>query len=60
VASNADGMTALLRRVPMEQPTESELLAADLVTDQHDPVYESALRAAAVFLAAARQVDLTG
>jgi glucose-6-phosphate dehydrogenase assembly protein OpcA len=60
VASNADGMTALLRRVPMEQPTESELLAADLVTDQHDPVYESALRAAAVFLAAARQVDLAG
>ena len=60
VASNADGMTALLRRVPMEQPTESELLAADLVTDQHDPVYEAALRAAAVFLAAARQVDLAG
>jgi glucose-6-phosphate dehydrogenase assembly protein OpcA len=60
VASNADGMTALLRRVPMEQPTESELLAADLVTDQHDPVYEAALRAAAVFLAAARQVELTG
>jgi glucose-6-phosphate dehydrogenase assembly protein OpcA len=60
VASNADGMTALLRRVPMEQPTESELLAVDLVTDQHDPVYEAALRAAAVFLAAARQVDLAG
>ena len=60
VASNADGMTALLRRVPMDQPTESELLAADLVTDQHDPVYEAALRAAAVFLAAARQVDLAG
>jgi glucose-6-phosphate dehydrogenase assembly protein OpcA len=60
VASNADGMTALLRRVPMEQPTESELLAADLVTDQHDPVYEASLRAAAVFLAAARQVDLAG
>jgi glucose-6-phosphate dehydrogenase assembly protein OpcA len=60
VASNADGMTALLRRVPMEQPTESELLAMDLVTDQHDPVYEAALRAAAVFLAAARQVDLAG
>jgi glucose-6-phosphate dehydrogenase assembly protein OpcA len=60
VASNADGMTALLRRMPMEQPTESELLAADLVTDQHDAVYESALRAAAVFLAAARQVDLAG
>ena len=60
VASNADGMTALLRRMPMELPTESELLAADLVRDQHDPVYESSVRAAAVFLASARQVDLAG
>ena len=60
VASNVDGMTALLRRMPMEQPTESELLAADLVMDQHDPVYEAAVRAAAVFLASARQVDLAG
>jgi glucose-6-phosphate dehydrogenase assembly protein OpcA len=60
VASNADGMTALLRRMPMELPTESELLAADLVMDRHDPVYESAVRAAAVFLASARQVDLAG
>jgi glucose-6-phosphate dehydrogenase assembly protein OpcA len=60
VASNADGMTALLRRMPMEQATESELLAADLVMDQHDPVYEAAVRAAAVFLASARQVDLAG
>ncbi len=60
VASNADGMTALLRRMPMELPTESELLAADLVMDQHDAVYESAVRAAAIFLASARQVDLTG
>lgn len=60
VASNADGMTALLRRVPMEQPTESELLTADLGSDQHDPIYEAALRAAAVFLASARQVDLAG
>ena len=60
VASNADGMTALLRRMPMELPTESELLAADLVMDQHDAVYESAVRAAAVFLASARQVDLAG
>jgi glucose-6-phosphate dehydrogenase assembly protein OpcA len=60
VASNADGMTALLRRMPMEQSTESELLSADLVMDQHDPVYEAAVRAAAVFLASARQVDLAG
>jgi glucose-6-phosphate dehydrogenase assembly protein OpcA len=60
VASNADGMTALLRRMPMELPSESELLASDLVMDQHDPVYEAAVRAAAVFLASARQVDLAG
>jgi glucose-6-phosphate dehydrogenase assembly protein OpcA len=60
VASNADGMTALLRRMPMEQPTESELLAADLVTHAHDPVYEAALRAAAVFLASSRQVEQAG
>ncbi len=60
VASNADGMTALLRRMPMEQATESELLSADLVSHAHDPIYEAALRAAAVFLASARQVDLAG
>jgi hypothetical protein len=60
VASNCDGMTALLRRVPMEQPTESELLAADLVSDRHDPVYEASLRAAAVLVSSARQVDAAG
>ena len=60
VCSNADGMTAMLRTVPMELPTESELLADDLVSDRHDPVYEAALRAAAVFLASARELELTG
>ena len=60
VASNCDGMTALLRRMPMEQPTESELLAADIVTDEHDRVYEASLRAAAVFLASAREMDAAG
>jgi glucose-6-phosphate dehydrogenase assembly protein OpcA len=54
VASNADGMTAQLRRVRMELPTESELLASSLGTDGNDEVYESALRGAAVFLSAAR------
>jgi glucose-6-phosphate dehydrogenase assembly protein OpcA len=54
VATNADGMTALLRRVKMEPETEPELLSKLLVMDQRDPVYESALRAAAVFLASAR------
>jgi hypothetical protein len=53
VASNVDGMTAQLRRVRMELPTESELLASSLVTDRHDAVYEAALRAAAVLLSAA-------
>jgi glucose-6-phosphate dehydrogenase assembly protein OpcA len=51
IATNADGMTALLRRLPMEEPRESDLLSQDLVADEHNPVYESALRAAAVFLA---------
>ena len=60
VASNCDGMTALLRRMPMDQPTEPELLAADLVSLRHDPTYEGALRAAAIFLASARQVEAAG
>ncbi len=54
VASNADGMTALLRRVRMEPPTEPELLSGTLVGESKDPVYEAAVRAAAIFLAAAR------
>jgi glucose-6-phosphate dehydrogenase assembly protein OpcA len=54
VATNADGMTALLRQVVMEPITEAEVLSADLVVDRNEPVYESALRAAAVFLDAAR------
>lgn len=60
VASNCDGMTALLRSMPMERPTESELLAADLTSLRHDPVYEDALRAATVFLSSARQVRAAG
>jgi hypothetical protein len=55
MASNADGMTALLRRVRMDPPGESELLAGSLMTDNREPVYEAAVRAAAVFLAAARE-----
>lgn len=60
VASNADGMTAQLRRVRMELPAESELLAVSLMTDRHDGVYEGALRAAAIFLAAARPAEEAG
>lgn len=60
LASNADGMTAQLRRVRMELPTESELLASTMVAGQHDPVYEGAVRAAGVFLAAARAGEDAG
>jgi glucose-6-phosphate dehydrogenase assembly protein OpcA len=60
VASNADGMTAQLRRARMEQPPESELLATSLVADRHDEAYEAAIRAAAVFLAAARPAEEAG
>lgn len=60
VASNADGMTAQLRRVRMEPPLESELLAASLVADRHDAVYEAAIRAAAIFLSAARPAEEAG
>ena len=57
VATNADGMTALLRTVTMEPPTEAEVLSAELVADRKDPVFEAALRAAAVFLDAARSSE---
>lgn len=55
VATNADGMTALLRRVPMHSPREPELLSSQLTLDAADPVYEDALRAAAILLASARE-----
>jgi hypothetical protein len=48
-------MTALLRRVSMDPPDEPELLAGSLMTDSREPVYEASVRAAAVFLAAARE-----
>lgn len=55
VATNADGMTALLRRVAMESPREHEVLSAQLAMDVVDPVYEDALRAAAILLASSRE-----
>ena len=55
VATNADGMTALLRRVAMESPREPELLSSQLTMDVADPIYEDALRAAAILLASARE-----
>jgi glucose-6-phosphate dehydrogenase assembly protein OpcA len=56
VATNADGMTALLRRLSMETPKESELLSSQLTIDRADRVYEDAMRAAAILLASAREV----
>jgi hypothetical protein len=55
VATNADGMTALLRRVTMPMPRESELLSSQLTVDRADRVYEDALRAAAILLASSRE-----
>jgi glucose-6-phosphate dehydrogenase assembly protein OpcA len=55
VATNADGMTALLRRVAMDSPREPELLSSQLTMDVADPVYEDALRAAAILLASSRE-----
>lgn len=56
VATNADGMTALLRRVGMPAPREPELLSAQLGVDRIDPVYHDALRAGAILLDAAKEV----
>lgn len=55
VATNADGMTALLRRVAMGAPREADLLSSQLTMDVVDPVYEDALRAGAILLACARE-----
>jgi len=55
VATNADGMTALLRRVSMDTVREAELLSAQLTVDVVDRVYEDALRAAAILLSSARE-----
>jgi glucose-6-phosphate dehydrogenase assembly protein OpcA len=55
VATNADGMTALLRRVAMDPLREAELLASQLGMDVVDPVYEDALRAGAILLASSRE-----
>lgn len=55
VATNADGMTALFRRVPMLPRGEAELLSAQLALDGSDSVYEDAMRAAGILLASARE-----
>jgi hypothetical protein len=48
-------MTALLRRITVRTPRESELLSQQLAGDVATPVYESALRASAAMLLAARE-----
>ena len=55
IATNADGMTALLRRVSLDVGREPELLSAQLTVDMVDRVYEDALRAAAILLSSARE-----
>lgn len=57
VATNADGMTALLRTMTCDSKSEAELLSQQLVIDRNDAVFEAALRAAAVFLAGAQEPD---
>ena len=47
IAANADGMTAYLRRIPLEPEAEAEVLRRQLV-NQRDLTYEDALRAAAI------------
>lgn len=55
IATNADGMTALLRRVSLEHRREPELLSSQLTVDVVDPLYEDAMRAAAILLASSRE-----
>jgi glucose-6-phosphate dehydrogenase assembly protein OpcA len=51
IAANADGMTAYLRRIPLEPESEAEVLRRQLSLDQRDLTYEDALRAAAILAA---------
>jgi hypothetical protein len=50
VVTNADGMTANLRRMPLAPESETEVLRRQLVVDQRDPVYEDALRGAVILI----------
>lgn len=52
--TNADGMTALMRRVTMEVQREAELLSQQLSGEHDDPVYGEAVRAAGILLGSAR------
>jgi len=52
IVTNADGMTAQLRRIPVQPESEAEVLRRQLVLDRRDMLYEDALRAAAILLMA--------
>ncbi len=52
IVTNADGMTAQLRRIPVEPESEAEVLRRQLVQDKRDMLYEDALRAASILLTA--------
>lgn len=54
IASNVDGMTANLRRIPLQPESEAEVLRRQLALDQRDLTYEDALRAAAILAATTR------
>ena len=55
IATNADGMTANLRRIPLHPESEAEVLRRQLALDQRDLTYEDALRAAAILAATGRE-----
>jgi glucose-6-phosphate dehydrogenase assembly protein OpcA len=48
IATNADGMTAYLRHIPLEPESEADVIRRQLSLDQRDLTYEDALRAAAI------------
>jgi glucose-6-phosphate dehydrogenase assembly protein OpcA len=50
IAANADGMTAYLRRIPLDPESEAEVIRRQLSLDQRDLAYEDALRAAAILV----------
>jgi glucose-6-phosphate dehydrogenase assembly protein OpcA len=54
IATNADGMTANLRRIPLQPESEAEVLRRQLALDQRDLTYEDALRAAVILAATGR------
>ena len=56
----SDGFSLDGEQVLISGLLESELLSASLMADRHEDVYEAAVRAAAIFLAAARPAEEAG